>query len=169
MRNSVMISCALLVAGALACGGTSGQQIAKAQEAMVDLNAHSRFGRMEVAAEHVKPAEREAFLERRAGWGSAVQIADSEIVGMQVGQGAKDEAIAYVRVSWYRVADGELRATTVRQKWKVEGMRGDWFLTKEDRIGGDAGLLGEKVEVLTPDAPRVHAQFPTVRIGAREE
>ena len=161
--------CALAVSFAVACGGTSGQQIAKAQEAMVDMNAHARFGRMEVAAEHVKPAEREGFLKRRTGWGSAVQIADSEIVGMQVGQGAKDEAVSYVRVSWYRVADGELRSTTVRQKWKVEGARGDWYLTAEERIGGDAGLLGERVEVLAPETPRAHAQFPTVRIGAQDE
>lgn len=168
MRN-LLLSCALCVAGAVACGGGSGQQIAKAQEAMVDLNAHARFGRMEVAAERVTPPEREAFLRRRAGWGSAVQIADSELVGMQVGREAKDEAVAYVRVSWYRLTDGELRATTVRQKWKVTGLRGDWFLASEDRIGGDAGLLGERVEVLTPDAPHVHAQFPTVRIGAQEE
>jgi hypothetical protein len=168
MRTPVVF-CALVVAGALACGGTSGQQIAKAQEAMVDLNAHSRFGRMEVAAEHVKPSEREGFLKRRTGWGSTVQIADSEIVGLQVGQGAKDEAVAYVRLSWYRVADGELRSTTVMQKWKVEGVRGDWYLIGEERIGGDAGLLGERVDVLTPDTPRVHAQFPTVRIGAQDE
>jgi len=144
--------------------GTGGA--AKAQTAMRECNAHARFGRMIVAAEAVKPNEREAFLKRRQGWGEIVQIADSELLGMKLV--SSDEAVCWVRVAWYRASDGELRTTTIRQTWREKKMSEDWELTAENREGGDIGLLGENVEVLRPTEPRAHAQFPTVRIGASD-
>lgn len=144
------------------CVGCNTSGVAKATVAIRDNNAHARFGRMVVAAETVKADAREKYMERRAQWGASVQIADSEVLGMNMP--AKDEAVAFVRVSWYRLEDGELRLTTIKQRWRE--VKDDWLLVSEERAGGDIGLLGERVEVLTPREPRVNAQFPSVRIGA---
>lgn len=152
----------LVFALLLAACNTS--NVAKATAAMRDCNAHARFGRMVVAAEMVEPKGRDKFLERRSQWGAGVQIADSEILGMTMP--SKEEAVAFVRVSWYRLEDGELRLTTIKQRWKE--VKDDWLLASEERAGGDIGLLGERVEVLAPREPRANVQFPSVRIGAAD-
>ena len=144
------------------CNAFGAGQSSKAQEAMRECNAHARFGRMIVAAAAVKSGERESFLERRQGWGSTVQIADSELLGMKLD--GNDEATCWVRVSWYRVQDGELRQTTLRQTWHEKKTSQDWELIAERREAGEMGLLGEHVDIATPQ-PRPHAQFPAIRIG----
>jgi hypothetical protein len=68
-----------------------------------------------------------------------------------------------VRVGWYRVAEGDLRTTIVRQHW--HRFRSGWLLDGEERADGDIGALGEAVEVLQPEAPSKAAQFATVRLG----
>jgi hypothetical protein len=161
MRPQALASLALVTALLAGCLGHNSRN--QAQEAVLDLNEHARFGRMTVAMSRVDDAARETFAKQHAGWGSQVQIADYEVVGLDVGD--KDTAASYVRISWYR-ADGELHGTTLRQDWKKG--KGDWKLVKEERADGDIGLLGERVEVLAPDAPRSTAQFPSLRIGASE-
>src|SRR5258706_5883318 len=52
---------------------------ARMQEAATDLNTHTRFGRMELAMEHVAPTEREEFLQHRRAWGGIGRIADYEM------------------------------------------------------------------------------------------
>ena len=118
---------------------------------------------MQVALMRVDDPAREGYVRKHAGWGSQVQLADYEVLGLDVGD--KDVATSFVRISWYR-ADGELHATTLRQGWKK--VKGDWKLVTEERADGDIGLLGERVEILTPDAPRSTAQFPSLRIGASD-
>ena len=142
--------------------GCNTSNVAKATSSIRDANAHARFGRMIVAAEMVKADQRDKFLERRQLWGSNVQIADSEVLGMNMP--TKEEAVAFVRVSWYRLEDGELRQTTIKQRWRE--VKDDWMLVAEERAGGDIGLLGEHVEVLAPKEPRANAQFPSIRIGS---
>ena len=142
--------------------GCNTSSVAKATNAIRDNNAHARFGRMVVAAETVKPEIRDDYMQKRAQWGASVQIADSEVLGMNMP--SKEEAVAFIRVSWYRLEDGELRLTTIKQRWRE--VKDDWMLVAEERAGGDIGLLGERVEVLAPKEPRVNAQFPSVRIGS---
>src|SRR5260221_8038152 len=89
------------------CIGCNVSSVAKATVAIRDNNAHARFGRMIVAAETVKADQREKYMERRAQWGASIQIADSEVLGMTMP--TKDEAVAFIRVSWYRLETGELR------------------------------------------------------------
>lgn len=157
------LASALILVSSLVTGCLGHNSRNQAQEAVMDLNEHARFGRMQVALTRVDDASREAFVHKHAGWGSQVQLADYEVLGLDVGD--KDVATSYVRISWYRT-DGELHATTLRQTWKKT--KGDWKLVSEERADGDIGLLGERVEVLTPDAPKSTAQFPSLRIGASE-
>ena len=135
---------------------------ARAQEAASELNVNARFGRMEMAGEHVSPKAKEQFFERRKAWGGKIRVADYEMAGMRMLKGEED-AEMLVRVAWYRVDEGDLRTTTLRQKW--HDFKGAWKLVEETRIDGDVGLLGEAiVSVAPPSGPR-HAQFPTIRLG----
>lgn len=134
------------------------------QEAAQELNVNARFGRMEMAAEHVAPPAKEQFFERRKAWGNRVRVADYEVAGMRLAKGEED-AEMIVKIAWYRVDEGDLRQTTLRQKW--HDFKGEWKLTEESRIDGDIGLLGERVQQVAPSTPAGprHAQFPTIRLG----
>jgi hypothetical protein len=136
---------------------------ARMQEAAQELNVNARFGRMEMAAEHVAPTAKEQFFERRKAWGNRVRVADYEVAGMRLAKDNED-AEMIVKIAWYRVDEGDLRQTTVRQKW--HDFKGSWKLTEETRIDGDIGLLGERIQQVAPaqNGPR-HAQFPTIRLG----
>lgn len=136
---------------------------ARAQEAASELNLNARFGRMSLAAEHVSPKAREAFFRRRKGWGGRIRVADYELSGMKMAK-SESEADVFVHVAWYRVDEGDLRSTTLKQKWK--DMKGAWQLVDEERLDGDLGLLGEPiVRVENPDAGPRNAHFPTIRLG----
>lgn len=148
----------------LLCGCPVAHQssAARAQEAASELNVNARFGRMEMAAEHVAPKAKEQFFERRKTWGGKIRVADYEMAGMRLMKGEED-AEMLVKVAWYRVDEGDLHTTTLRQKW--HDFKGDWKLVEETRVDGDVGLLGEHVvQVAAPSGPR-HAQFPTIRLG----
>ncbi len=132
------------------------------QQTAQEMNVNTRFGRLELAGENVAPNYRARFAETRKDWGNAVRVADTELAGLQMK--TPQEALVMVRVAWYKVDEGDLRGTTIKQVWRDE--KGRWLLTSEERGQGDLGLMGEHIEVLTPDGPRQHAQFPTVRLGA---
>jgi hypothetical protein len=148
----------------LLCGCPLGQQApaARAQEAASDFNLNTRFGRMELAAEQVSAKGRDGFLQRRRAWGGKIRVADYELQGLKMK--GDDDADVYVKVAWTRVDEGDLRVTTLQQRW--HSYKGDWKLDDEKRVDGDVGLLGEAVPAsAAPAAPR-NAQFPTIRLGA---
>ena len=163
MRMRFAFAAATLSMFALGCplGGQS--KPARAQEAALELNMNARFGRMEIAAERVAPAARDAFFNRRKGWGGTIRVADYDLTGLRM-QG-KDDAETFVKIAWYRANQPDLRVTTVKQKW--HDFKGDWKLTEEARLDGDLGLLGEAPAPATgePAAPR-RQQFPTIYLGS---
>ncbi|MBS2012346.1 MAG: hypothetical protein JST00_05645 [Deltaproteobacteria bacterium] len=152
----VLVSTALL----LGCPLSGQSKPARMQEAAQELNLNTRFGRMELAAERVSPKARAAFFDRRKGWGGQVRIADWELAGMRLDGDA--EAETTVRIAWYRANEGDLKVTTLKQKW--HDFKGDWKLTDEVRIDGEIGLLGEPPPPATDTAPK-RTQFPTIRLG----
>ncbi len=155
---------ALLAAPAVTAFGCGGMLSAagKAQEAAQNLNMDARLGRLEFCLEHVDMKNREKFTKIHTAWGKKFRIVDSEITTFKM---AKDDESADVdvQVSWYRPESGDLHVTVLRQKWK--DVSGDWYLANEDRVDGDTGLLGERVEVQQAEAPAPSALFQTVRIG----
>lgn len=156
------------LAVALACSallGCLGHQSApaRAQEAATELNVNSRFGRMELAAERVAPVARDAFMQRRKAWGGDVRVADYEVAAFHMKSEADAEML--VRVAWYRMDQGDLRTTTLKQKW--HDFKGDWRLVDETRAEGALGLLGEPPPPSTP-GPARRTQFPTVRLGSSD-
>jgi len=146
----------------LACGGI-GTPASHAQEAMQNVAENERFGRVDLVLEKVAPGERPKFIQTHAAWGNRVTIADSELGSFRMS--GNDDAEMNQRVTWYS-GEQELRSTLLHQKWHA--VKGNWLLVAEERTDGDIGLLGEKVEVQAPEEAPMHAQFPTVRIGAVE-
>jgi hypothetical protein len=134
--------------------------IARGQQVASEFNQDARFGHTELSMEHVAPSAREAFAAGRRAWGTGLHVADLELQGMK--PEGEHELDVFVRVSWYRPEEQELRSTTVKQVWRDEG---GWQLTAENRLDGDVGLLGETVVYQVPNPSRPRAQFPTVRLG----
>jgi hypothetical protein len=138
-------------------------QAARMQEAATDLNTNVRFGRMELAMEHVAPDARESFISHRRLWGSRIHLADYELVGASMKD--DDNAEVSVKYAWFHPDEGDLHTTVVRQKW--HDRKGDWLLVGEARIDGDEGLFGEaplNPGAAAPQRPRHQSvQFPTVR------
>jgi hypothetical protein len=157
MRPAVL---AALAASLLAGCPMPPTPAARMQDAAIELNTNSRFGRMELAMERVAPAERDEFIAHRRGWGSALQLADYEMVGARMAD--EDNAEVSVKYAWYRPDDGDLHTTIVRQRWK--DTKGAWLLVAEARIDGDLGLFGEPVAA-PPPRPRENVQFPTVQFS----
>ncbi len=167
----------LLTLGLAGCPATHQSPPVRAQEAATELNTNTRFGRMEMAIEKVAPAAREAFLERRRSWGGSVRVADYEMAGFRM-KGDED-AEMLVKVAWYRIDQGDLRTTLLRQSW--HDFKGEWRLVEETRAEGDVGLIGDRspTSITTTTAatgptspvsgtPR-SPQFPTVRLGGGPE
>lgn len=102
-------------------------------------------------------------MARRKTWGNTIRIADYELAGFKM-KGEKD-AEMLVKVAWYRIDQGDLKTTTLRQSWRDE--KGDWRLVDEAPADGDVGLLGEPMP--SPATRTKNAQFPTVRLGQAKE
>ena len=150
----------------LGCPAMSQSPPARAQEAALEMNLNARFGRMELAAESVAPEAKEQFFHKRKGWGGKVRVADYEMTGLKMVGKKEEDAEVFMRVAWYRIDEGDLRVTTVRQKW--HSFKGSWKLVGEERLDGDAGLLGEYVappKTTQPTLGSKQAQFPTIHIG----
>jgi hypothetical protein len=153
-------SCAIAVFLA-SCAPPPGS-VARARENAQELNLDARFGRTELALEHVAASAREEFAAHHRGWGSSVRIADVDFERMKP-HGDHDVDII-VRVAWYRPEQQELLTTTVKQSWRDAG---GWKLFAEERLEGAVGLLGEPVVFQAPPGVREPAQFPTIRLGDR--
>lgn len=161
MRRILALAPALALA---ACMNTP-MGPAAVQQTSQEFNMHTRFGRMEVAVQDVSDDYRPEFGRRHALWHSALHVTDAEVASLRmIGD---EDADVTVRIGWYRVDQGDLLTTTVKQKW--HRLTGKWRLDGEERLDGAIGILGERVEIITPDTPPVHAQFPTVRLGGRAD
>jgi hypothetical protein len=138
------------------------QGAALVQQTAQQFNFDTRFGRMELAMEQVSPKYTEDFTKRHRLWGGGIHVTDAETVGMRMR--GQDNSDVTVRVGWYRAEEGELKTTVLKQKWHL--YPAGWRVDSEERLDGDIGVLGERVEILTPETQPRTAQFPTVRLGA---
>jgi hypothetical protein len=133
LRTLVLV-CAVAASG---CFGppSRGQRLT---DSAYEVSNGMRFGRLDLALEHVAPKERPAFLRRRAHWGKQVRIVDIEFAGMT--EVNKDDADVMLAVSWLRADEAVVRTTFIAQRWRED--RG-WTIIGESRQGGDFGLFGE--------------------------
>lgn len=149
---ALALSLALLSAGCFA--PQTPQQ--KLVETARDANLAARFGRMDLAIEVTDPGMRDSFMKRRTDWGRNIRVLDVQLAGMNMPD--TDNATIVVDFAWTRIDEGIMRTTRVEQSWEDKGK--GWALVREKRAGGDFGLFGEKVTVLSPE-PRGDVHFPT--------
>ena len=110
----------------------------KIGDAVENFNKQTRWGRINDAALLVQPDYRETFLTQHSRWGTDIQLADSEIVNIQIASDAKN-ASAFVSYSWYAMNDMTLYETTLRQLW--ESHNNTYVLSSETVVKGNPKLL----------------------------
>jgi hypothetical protein len=110
----------------------------KIDSAVHNLNEQARWGRISDAAALVQPEYREVFLDRHRNWGSEIQLADTEVINIQVATDSHN-ANATVNYSWYAIADMTLHETTLRQVWSAHNS--NYALASELVVRGDPALL----------------------------
>ncbi|MBX3185294.1 MAG: hypothetical protein KIT72_16525 [Polyangiaceae bacterium] len=160
-RTLGALCCAALLATLIPAAGClqAPTRTARLTEAAREMNLATRFGRLDLAAEHTAAGARPHFLKRRADWGHDIRVVDVELTGMEM----KDDenAVVQVDVAWTRMDEGHLRTTRVGQQW--QDREGSWLLVRERRVSGDFGLFGEPVEEVQT-APRGDVHFPSKTI-----
>jgi hypothetical protein len=118
-------------------------------EAAYDFNDAARFGRMDIASEHVREIARDEFGRKHAAWGKTVRVVDFEVSRLSM---RKDgDADVLVTVSWQRTDETSMRTTELAQRWT--STRGTWAIISEEERGGDRGLIGEVDKPKSDDAP----------------
>ena len=110
------------------------------RDAVLELNEGARWGRMDVASGYVTPGFRPQFQASHIRWGRDIQIADTEIIGMnpetdEEGQGAYSR----IAVRWYDQSTMVLSNTVIRQTWQKH--KQTFLLTSESVESGHPGLL----------------------------
>jgi hypothetical protein len=156
----------LVLVVAAGCFGapTPGQRLT---DSAYEMNTASRFGRMDIAMDHVAAPAKADFARRHSIWGHDVRIVDIEFAGMNLLK--KDLADIYLAVSWQRADESTVRVTEVTQHWKDDS---GWVVVSEERKSGDYGVFGEPSPKAPPAAPAAEpprqAQFKT-RVIYEEE
>lgn len=131
-------SCVLLVGLGLSGCVAPPSSTARLAESAYDLNEAARFGRMDIALEHVRDTARDDFSRKHARWGKAVRIVDYEVASVTV---RKDgDADVTLTINWQRPDETSMRSTELSQRWTDK--RGTWWMITEEERGGDPGLLG---------------------------
>lgn len=138
MRASLLIVIGVLLSGCFLHHASAGEKLSKTVQ---ELNKSTRWGQIGSATGMVDPSYLKPFLESHKHWGSAVQIADTEIVHMEVANGS-ESAISVVAYSWYATESMTLHASLVRQRWTAEGQ--GFALISETIIDGDTRLLNKE-------------------------
>jgi hypothetical protein len=110
----------------------------KIGDAVENFNKQTRWGRINDAALLVQPDYRETFLTQHSRWGTDIQLADAEIMNIQIASDAKN-ASAFVSYSWYAMNDMTLHVTTLRQLW--ESSSNGYALSSETVVKGNPKLL----------------------------
>ena len=121
-----------------ACVFTSISAESRLRDAVVGINDEARWNRLDLATQRVAPGYRARYRATHHGWHRSFEIADSEIIHVQVGE-ERETATSFVTVRWYDYASMVLAETTIRQKWQK--VRGGFILTEEEVSEGNPLLL----------------------------
>ena len=110
------------------------------RDSVIELNEGARWGRMDVASGFVSPPFRPQYKMSHVRWGRDIQIADTEILGMNPHTDDEGEgAFSRVAVRWYDENTMVLASTVIRQTWKKH--KQTFLLTNESIESGHPGLL----------------------------
>jgi len=135
MRSPIVL---MLLACLSACFMANTSASKKIGDTVHDLNEQARWGRITDASLLVEPSYRQKFIKDHQHWGDDIQLADTEILNVQIASDAEN-ASALVNYSWYAMDTMTLRTTTVRQRWSA--VSGGYALISEAVVKGDPKLL----------------------------
>jgi len=114
-----------------------------------DMNAATRFGRLDVAMDHVAGHAREDFAKRHASWGRQIRVLDVEMRGLRMI--TPETAEVQVAVSWHDTRHMEIQVSYLAQKWTRKEK--DWALVEELRVGGAGGLFSPSDDPFSTSDP----------------
>lgn len=136
MRNASLLAC-LLLSGCI-FGNVSSEE--RLRDSVIELNDQARWSRIDLALAQVSPELRQHYRASHRGWGRSVRVADTEILGVEVGED-RSEATSTVAVRWYSTSTMTLAETTLHQRWTRDV--GGYRLVEETVADGDPRLLAE--------------------------
>lgn len=122
----------------LGCGLENASPTKKLADAVQGFTEATRWGQVGTAANLVEPTFRARFLENHRHWGGAVQVADSDIVHVEISTD-KQNATALVAYQWYLTGQMSLLYTVVQQRWAALG--DGYGLVSESVVQGDGRLF----------------------------
>lgn len=138
MRGLITASLAALVLGGCTLANLTPQ--ARFSESAYSLNDAARWGQVDQAVYHVSPKYLERFTSRHREWGASVNIAEVDLVRMQLAEDRKS-AVSEIKLSWFDAGGVTLRSSTVTQKWETE--EGKFKLVDEAVRGGDPRVFAD--------------------------
>ena len=132
------LTCLLLACALPGCLAQSNGPSRRFHETVLDMNKSTRWGQMGEAAMWVEPTYRAKFVESHQGWGQEIQVADSEVVSVQMAAD-HEQAVALISYEWYLTSAMTLHTTVVQQRWTEVDEH--FLLISELVVKGDERLL----------------------------
>jgi hypothetical protein len=126
-------------------------------DTLVTMNKATRWGQLGQAERMVEPVYRVRFIQTHAHWGQIIQVADSDIVHMEMTPD-HETAVAMITYDWYLLSAMTLHTTVVQQRWAQ--VNETFMLASESVVQGDARLLAP--------VPGVRPGLPAAEGGAEE-
>jgi hypothetical protein len=122
---SLFVSFSLVLLGALSCASFHSRE--DLDIAMGKHHIDLRWGRLENAAQRVKPEMRAAFLRSWAEKAGQIELQDIDVAGVVVHEGG-DTADVIVNMTWIERSTMQVKTGTVTERW----LRTDqgWLLEK---------------------------------------
>jgi hypothetical protein len=121
--------------------------VKKLTDTVQDMNKATRWGQLVEAERLVEPVYRTRFLHSHAHWGQTIQVADSEVVHMEMAPD-QETAVAAVSYEWYLLSAMTLHTTVVQQRWAQ--VNETFLLVSESVVQGDARLLAANAKEPEP-------------------
>jgi hypothetical protein len=139
-RAPIRLVVALILFGAClpGCMGQENGPAKRFHETVLDMNKSTRWGQMGDAAMWVEPTYRPKFVQTHQRWGQEIQVADSEVVSVQMAAD-HEQAVALVSYQWYLTSAMTLHTTVIQQRWTQVGDH--FLLVSELVVQGDDRLL----------------------------
>lgn len=145
MRHLSLVAAFSMLSGCMFTGASAQETL---RDAVVGINDEIRWNRMDLAVQRVTPGYRGEFRATHHDWHREIEIADSEIVHVEMGA-EREEAASIVTFRWYRYSSMTLEETTIRQHW--EKVPGGYLLTEEMVVEGEDALLEIPVALRDPE------------------
>jgi hypothetical protein len=101
-----------------------------------EFNDDVRWGRLDEASRKVPAESRQRFYERRKSLEEELEIADHDLIAIEIDKSDKKVTRATVKVDWAWTLKraGIVEKTTTKQSW--EERSGGWVMVREERLRG---------------------------------